>query len=387
MKSEICVLNQNTKLHYFDYAATSFMCKSALEAYNRFNSETGVLFGKGFNCLSSRSRTVFENALQRIRRHFLFDGAYSMIIGKNATELINMVALSLESYIDPMDIILVGPYEHHSNHLPWKYLAKRRNAVFFELPLNAQGALNTDYLKSISGRVKVLAYSSIANTNGHCIEPDDLLDSLSQQTLVFVDESQKVAHAPLSHDMRISGHILSSHKMYGPKNIAGAFIRNDILERMEPVFLGGGMIDTQGFTDTWRKGVDKFYSGTYDVGLIDAWAEACSFIQSVGYDAIQRHEADCLERVKNTLRAISGVRITDTGKNAESLLSFKSEFHHPHDIESFLANNDVIIRTGNLCSQNSLRKAGFISLNRVSFGVATDEEDLHALETSLTEYL
>ena len=387
MKEKLCVLNRNRELHYFDYAATTFMYTGAMEKYKEFHNEIGVLFGKGNNKLSDRSRGVFEDAVKNISEHFRFNSSYDMIIGKNTTELINIVALSLEHIIKPMDIIMAGPYEHHSNYLPWKYLAKRSGAIFLEIPLDSMDRMNLDYLKTISSRVKLLAYSSVANSNGYVVEAGELLGALDRETLIFVDESQKTAHGQIVTDERIGGHILSSHKMYGPKNISGAFIRKDILERMEPVILGGGMINTQGFTDTWLNGSNKFFSGTYDVGLIAAWAEACRFVRSVGYEKIDSHEAYCYERIKKIIGSICGVKVIGSEQNAKSMLTFTSSRCHPHDIEAYLASRDIIIRSGNLCSQNSIRKLEQTAVNRISFGLAVDENDLYALERTLQEYL
>ena len=40
------------------------------------------------------------------------------------------------------------------------------------------------------------------------------------------------------------------------------------------------MVDTVSFEDTWGETKKKFEAGTFDVGLLVAWSEACSFYQS-----------------------------------------------------------------------------------------------------------
>ena len=49
-----------------------------------------------------------------------------MIFVRNATEGINLVAYAWGlSNLGPGDVVLVTELEHHSNFVPWQYVAKR----------------------------------------------------------------------------------------------------------------------------------------------------------------------------------------------------------------------------------------------------------------------
>ena len=372
------------EVHYFDFAATTFMCAEALNKYIEFQRGTGILWGKGDNVLSDSSRRYFDEAVKTLRRHFGLSDDYSIIFGKNTTELINIVAQAVMPLIRPSDIILVGPYEHHSNFLPWKYIARATDAIFLEMPTDLEtGAPNMDFLRSIAHRVKVVAYSTVANTNAYAADVNALNAIFPKETLIFTDESQKVAHTPLTVSDDISGYILSSHKMYGPKNIAGAFIKKNLIEVMRPVILGGGMIDLQQLEDIWLDGEYKFYAGTFDVGLISAWAQACRYIESISYKEIQRRESEYYSTIKKFLDGFDQVRIINGECSARSMLSFVCTDIHPHDIERNLSKDNVIIRSGHMCAQNALRRLGYHSINRISFGLGIRDEDLRALCASL----
>lgn len=383
LKKELCVLGQNKNIHYFDYAATTFMCKCSLDKYCEFENNIGIMWGKGNNRLSKDSKYIFDKSCNDIREHFGISDNYSMILGKNTTELINIFALSLEDRIKPLDIIMVGPYEHHSNYLPWKYIAKKKNAIFFEMPLLEDGSINYNYIKKIADKIKIIAYSSVANTNAYSINEKELLSVINKETYVFVDESQKVAHSKIICDDKIDAYILSSHKMYGPKNIAGAYVKNSVINDMKPIILGGGMISTQNLEDTWLEGKDKFLGGTYNIGLVLAWAEACKFIEKIGYEKIIENEKECFDFVVKILKECDGIDIMNRGTDIYSMISFVSEKYHAHDIESLLSKSGIIIRTGNLCSQNSIRKMGENAINRISFGIGITQEDIYILGREL----
>ena len=370
-------------IKYFDYAATTFLCAPALEAYVSFQKNIGVLWGKGNNLLSEESRKIFNNSVDVIRYHFGIDNSYEFIIGKNVTELINIIAYSLQKFVSPMDIILVGPYEHHSNYLPWKYLARQSDAIFLEMPLNEHGELDFNFLSSIADNVKIVAYSTVSNMNGFEINSEKLAKLFSSQTLIFTDESQKVAHDHIALDSRISGYLLSSHKMYAPKNIAGAFIKAELIEKMTPFFLGGGMIYHQSFSDTWSEGQQKFYAGTYDVGLLAAWSEACKYLQEISFDKIKRNESEYFNTIRETLLQNPKVKIINSPNSAKSLISFVHEEIHAHDIEEYLSARNFVIRSGNLCAQPALRKLDCNAVNRISFGLGLEAQEIKDLCTQL----
>ena len=372
-------LLKNRKIAYFDYAATAVMPNRVIEKWVEYQKNVTVFYGKGNHVLAKEAAEIFADAETVLYDHFGVAEEYELIYGKNTTELINLMALSLQNQILPLDYILIGPYEHHSNLLPWKYLAKKTQAIFLEMPLTEEGDIDYGYLESIRDLVKVVAFSSISNTTAYRMDIPKICE-IFDRAHVFVDESQQIAHQKIEQNRNITGYMLTSHKMYGPKNIAGAFIRRSFLEQIDPVLLGGGMVNAIGFEDTWGDGKHKFEAGTLDIGLIAAWAEACRFVREIGYDTIEAFESFCYHTVRSALKAGSGIRILGEEEHcSKSLLSFVCEQHHAHDVEYFFDQNNVIIRSGNLCAQPSIRKLGETAVNRISFGLGISNEDINRL--------
>ncbi len=374
-------------IHYFDYAATTKMCAQSIDSYVKFNTEIGILWGKGNNSLSKESKRIFLDSLDILYKHFNISSEYGFIVGKNVTELFNIIAMSLTDYLSPTDIILVGPYEHHSNYLPWKYLAKNTDSIFLEIPINNKGEVDYDYLIKIANKIKVLSVSTVSNTNAYQIDIEKLLQYINSDTLVFTDESQKVAHAPIIVNDNISGYVVSSHKMYGPKNIAGAFIKQSIIDKMNPILLGGGMIDYQGIDDVWLSSQWKFYAGTYDVGLIYSWSKACQYLSEIGYDVIQKKEQYFFNIIYDELSKNTEINIVNNNSSAKSIISFTHNKIHPHDLECSFASRNIIIRSGNLCAQPAMRKFGVSAINRISFGIYVSDSDIDELIGAIDYYL
>jgi cysteine desulfurase/selenocysteine lyase len=373
-------------LHYFDYAATTFMPQTVIEKWATYQNTVGVYYGKGNNFLSKTAKEIMRESESRLRLFLGLGDDYQFLYAKNTTEAINLVALSLSNCIRPMDYIMVGPYEHHSNYLPWKYVAKKRNAVFMEMPVDSEGNVDYEYIQKFRQHIKVISVSSVANTNGYALDIDRLAAIMDDNTFLFVDESQKLAHAPITVHDKIAGHYLSSHKMYGPKNIAAAIVKRDLLQQASPVLLGGGMVNTVGFQDTWASGSRKFEAGTIDIGAIYAWAEACIFVEKIGFGVIKSRETHCHQVVCDVLKSNDSIEMVQDGANGvTSLISFSHRGWHAHDLEYLLSRRNIIIRSGNLCSQNSIRKYHNCAINRISFGIGISENDLKQLVNVLKE--
>ena len=381
LKSRFPVL-VDSGVHYFDYAATTPMPEVVMAEWLRYQREVCVSLGKGGGRLSRKALEVFESSEATLRSFFDVKTEDSVVYGKNVTELVNVLSRSVEDQVRPMEAILVGPYEHHSNVLPWKYLAKRKGALFFELPTDSSGAVDYGYIGRIPAKVRILAFSSVSNSNGFRFYIGRALEHLPEDAMLFEDASQSVAHEPVSLRERVSCIFLSSHKMYGPKNVAGAVVSAGLMERMVPVVLGGGMIAYHGFIDKWKPGAQAFMAGTHDIGLIATWARACRFVNEVSYGDIAQREKAIHDAIVGEMDGLDCYKIVSLDQ-AQSLISFVHQGIHAHDVASFLADRDIVVRSGNLCATGAIRRIGIHALTRISLGLGIDSRDIEVLLESL----
>ena len=383
-RNDFGIFRSNPNIAYFDYATTTFVPDQVLERYSRYNREIGVSLSRGNTLLHKKAQNAYDEAVNNLINFFTNKSDYRLIFGKNTTELINLISCSIEEYIKPLDFIVVGPYEHHSNYLPWKRLAEKTGALFVEMPITLDGEIDYDYLNKIAPSIKLLSVSEVSNTNGYKIDINKILNNISSNAFVMVDAAQSVAHGPIDVNDKISCIFLSSHKMYGPKNISGVLVKNKFLELLKPVFLGGGMVETVGLTETWMTGENKFLAGTIDASLIVQWSAACDYLKNIGFSEISRKERYIYEKIKNKLKNMNGVTVIEQGGHAAtSLISFVHEKIHAHDIQEYFSQNNIFVRSGNLCSQNSLLRYGFNAITRISFGIGITDKCLNKMLNAL----
>lgn len=373
------------KISYFDSSATTFMPQRVIDKWIEVNINAGVSIGRGNNNLSQKAKEELEKAEKIFTDFFKFNNDYDYIYTKNVTESINLLSIALEKKIKILDIILVGPYEHHSNYLPWKRLAEKTGAIFFEIPVLQNGELDYEYIEKYKDRIKVISISTVANTNGYHIDVNSICNIINDDTFLFVDQSQVTAHMEIIQNERISAHFISSHKMHGPKNISLISIKKQLINDLEPVILGGGMVENVGYSTKWINNRMKFFSGTIDISLIAAFAEACKFMKEYTYKKIKSNDEKYSKIIKKTLKENGYIIINEGNHCVNYIISFTHSQIHAHDINEFLSKNNIIIRSGNICSQNSIRKLNINAINRISLGIGLEEQDINKLCSKLGE--
>ena len=365
---------------YFDYAATTFMPESVIDSINQYHKDINVAPNRGGSSISIKANKFFEDSREHIK-NFFTDSDFELIFYPGATYAINAIAYGLEHIIKPMDIILIGPYEHHSNYLPWRELALRRKAILFEMPLLSNGDINFEYLKEIKEKVKIVSYSSVANTNGYTVSIVRLKEIFGDDIIYISDDSQKCAHFRFRKN-----EMANSHKMYGPKSLAGALVNEKFLNHLNPSIFGGGMVERIGFPNIWKSGIQKYEPGSIDVANCIGWKEACKYINEFGFDNIKSLEKQYSSEILEELRKKSKVNIVSVGEST-SIVSFWHKDIHAHDIEEIFSNNGIIVRAGHICSQNSIAKFSMKPIVRISLGIGIEDYDVQKLVNVIRGYL
>lgn len=139
------------------------------------------------------------------------------------------------------------------------------------------------------------------------------------------------------------------------------------------------MVETVGFKTEWLESNKKFNAGTMDISLISAWVEACKFIEKITYKDIEKRNNKYSKIIKETLKE-SGYEIIEIKDNCVNyIISFIHPNIHAHDINEYLSSKNIIIRSGNLCSQNALRKIESNALNRITLGIGISDADVKIL--------
>lgn len=387
---DFSIYRKNKNITYLDYAATTFMPNQVIDAWIDYQQTVSVGCNRGDGPLSETAQAEYSTSKRNILTFFDADINYDLLFGKNATECLNLLAYSLRTILSPGDIILMGPYEHHSNILPWYECAEKTGACLVQLPLLENGNINYDFINNIDiERIKVVSISAVSNVNAHFIDIHRFKNLIAEcEAFSILDISQAVGHRKLSfNEIGADAYVMSAHKMYGPKNIGAAVVKREKIDFMEPFIVGGGMVwDSLGAAPKWHIGARKFEAGTYDVGLVKAWSEACNYLNNIGMEKISLCDKRIWEYTKERMDNEHFV-IVPGGDESSSIVSFCVNNLHPHDVAHIAAEHNFEIRTGHMCAQNALNNLGFTSLCRLSWGIGSDIEDIGSFVRLLEEVM
>jgi cysteine desulfurase / selenocysteine lyase len=373
-------------LAYLDSAASSQKPRQVLEAMREFYETSYANIHRGVYDLAERATDAYEGAREKVRAFVNAESAREIVFTRNVTEALNLVAYGwgLDN-LGPGDVVVATEMEHHSNFVPWQYIAERTGAAFAVVPVTGDGELLLDELDAIAarGRVKVLAFMLVSNSLGTVNPAGRLIDWAHEQgAIVVVDAAQAVPHKPV--DVQALGCDFlgfTGHKMCGPTGVGALWGRRELLERMSPFELGGHMIRKVTVErTTWNDIPHKFEAGTAPIAEAVGLGAAVDYLGEAGLDAVERHERELAEYALGRLAEIPGVRVYGPPADRRiGIVSFNVEGIHPHDVAQIVDSEGVAVRAGHHCNQPLMTRLGLAATTRASFYLYTLPEEIDRL--------
>jgi cysteine desulfurase/selenocysteine lyase len=373
-------------LAYLDTAASAQKPRAVLDAMTRFYETSYANIHRGVYDLGERATEAYEGAREKVRRFVNADSTREVVFTHNVTAALNLVAYGwgLDN-LGPGDVVAVTEMEHHSNFVPWQYIAGRTGAEFAVVPVDANGELQLDELDSIAtrGNIKVLACVHVSNSLG-TVNPLERLVAWGREqgALVVVDGAQAVPHR--AADVQAIGadfYAFTGHKMCAPTGIGVLWGRTEHLEAMSPFELGGHMIRKVTVErTTWNELPHKFEAGTAPIAEAVGLGAAIDYLDAIGLEAIERHEHELLDYALPKLDALDGVKVFGPSADRRAgIVSFEVEGAHPHDVAQVLDWEGVAVRAGHHCNQPLMAKLGVPATTRASFYLYTVPEEIDRL--------
>jgi cysteine desulfurase / selenocysteine lyase len=375
-------------LAYLDSAASSQKPRQVLDVLREFYETSYANVHRGVYVLSERATEAYEGAREIAREFVNAPSSREVIFTRSATESINLVAYAwgLDN-LGPGDAVLVTELEHHSNFVPWQYIAKRTGADFRLLPIDDNGELRLDALDELADGVKVVATNYVSNSLG-TVNPVAQLAAWAHErgAIMVVDAAQGAPHHRVDvQELGCDFLAFSSHKLCGPSGVGALWGKAELLEPMAPFNLGGHMIRAvRAEGTTWGELPYKFEAGTMPIAEAVAFGAAMEYVSNVGLEAITGYESELAGYALERIAEVGG--ITCYGPPADrraGIVSFNVEGIHPHDVAQVLDSEGVAIRAGHHCCQPLMTRLGVAATNRASFYLYTVPDEIDRLVDGL----
>ncbi len=392
IRAEFPILSQQVRgkpLVFLDSAASAQKPRFVIDAMVQAMETQYANVHRGLHWMSERTTDAYESTRDAVARLLNAPSRDEIVFTKNTTEAINLVAHSYgRGVLQPGQAVVISEMEHHANLVPWQMLRDAHGIELRVAPITDAGELDMAGLEALLqdrkvGLVSILHMSNVLGT----VIPAARVAALAHEygAQVMFDGSQAVVHRAV--DVQAIGadfYTFTAHKLYGPTGLGVLWARRELLERMPPFMGGGDMIASVSFErSTWAEVPHKFEAGTPPIIEAIGLGAAIEWVERIGFDAMQAHEAALTDHALARLSEVPGLRVLGSAQDRGGVFSFTMEGAHAHDIATLLDRQGVAVRAGNHCAEPLMRRLGVDSSARASTGIYTTLGEIDVLADTL----
>lgn len=373
-KKDFPLLREHRDIIYFDNAATSQKPDCVIKAEEDFYTQHNANPLRGSYPLSVEATDIYENSRIKVQKFINAASNREIIFTRNSTESLNLIAYSYGlTNVNAGDKVLVSGMEHHSNMLPWQMVTKAKGAELEYIECADDGSVDLERIKEqITDNTKIVAITQVSNVLGR-VNPIKEIAKLAHEkgAVIVVDGTRSIPHMRVDvQDLDADFFVFSGHKIFGPMGIGVLYGREKLLDAMPPFLTGGEMIDSvRRDGATYAELPHKFEAGTVNARGAAGLAAALDYVDSIGYEEMQKREEEVIRYVMEGMKKIPHVHILGSQDPKEHLgiVSFAVDGVHPHDVNEILIADGICIRAGHHCAQPLLNSLGYNSTARRSF--------------------
>ena len=264
---------------------------------------------------------------------------------QNTTEGLNIVINGLQW--QPGDEIITCDLEHSSVLIPSYFQQHRHGAVVKVLPIAPDEEADRILEKieaAFSNRTRLVFLSHVEYSSGLRMPVKEIRQlTKAQGALLLLDGAQSTGQVPLDmKEMDCDFYSVPGQKwLLGPEGVGGLFIRKDLIERVEPIFVSGRAAKSEEDPYSFEPDsstIDKFRLTSASVPLQAGLLHAIEFMQEIGIDRIEQRNLHLAGVMKEALAETPCVRlISPLNRNISSgLVSFALEGVTPEEAVSRL---------------------------------------------------
>jgi len=357
------------KDYYFDYTASGLgflpieqRTQEALKTYANTHSKEASL--------AQISQKYYEEARARLKKNLRLNDDFALLpCGYGATGAIKKAQELLGVYIPPatkkrykinikkedMPLVIVGPYEHHSNELSFR----ESLSECIRVPLDEKGLIDFEYfedlLKKNQDRELIISFCIASNVSG-IISPYQKISALGRKykALVCFDAAASSAYMNID-SMLFDVMFLSPHKLLGGPGSCGLLaIKKSLIDTsLAPSFSGGGTVAyVSRTTQNYESDIElREDAGTPPILELIRASLAFQLRNELGFSYIMERKKDLMEYFLAGLKKIPNCVIygNEHEKNI-GIISFNLGKKNPYDLCKLLSDKQIQTRAGCSCA-------------------------------------
>lgn len=372
----------NNDIIYFDNSATTFKPKQVLDKMMDYYNNYCSNIHRGDYAIAMKAEEEYDQVRTKIKNLINAKRSSEIVFTSGATESLNMIVNGfMRYYLKKDDEVIISKSEHASNILPWMVLEKEIGIKVKYVPLDSEYGVTIDNLiNTITPNTKVISLAHITNVLGDVRDIDTIGKICKEKNILFVvDAAQSLGHKKI--DVKnISFLVASAHKMLGPTGVGLLYGKYELLNRLVPTQLGGGM--NAKFTSDGEIELkdlpERLEAGTPNVADVIGFGRAVDYILEVGIDNIYRHELELKKYFLEKIKDVSEIEIYN--KNTESgIIAFNIKNVFSQDTAVYLNHYNICVRAGNHCAKILKDELQVNNTCRISFYLYNTKDEIDKL--------
>lgn len=348
----------------FDNAATTPVFKQVINKIIEASEDYGSI-GRGLGQKSEFSTKVYNECREFILDFFKAPSdKYTAIFVNNTTDGINKLSNILITSKD--EVVITTRMEHHSNDLPW-----RGKCIVDYIEVDNKGRLQISELEekliSYKGRVKFISLIAASNVTGYVNDLSKIARTVHKYgAKLIVDGAQIVAHKRIhmiseNENENIDFLVFSAHKMYAPFGSGAIVGLKRYFNELDPDYKGGGTVEAVlDYSQIWLETPEKNEAGSPNFFGAVALVEGIKELEKIGYEKIERHEKELLQKTLEGMKLIPKVIMYGDIENYDDRLGivvFNIDGIYNAEVAKILAGfRAIAVRQGAFCAHPYIKR-------------------------------
>lgn len=368
---------------YFDNAATTYKPKSVINSLIDYNINFTANSHRGDYNNSFKVDDEIDKTREKVRQFINADLKEEIIFTMNATDSLNMVVNGFfEHILNKDDEVLLSKAEHASNILPWIMLSLKKGIKIKYMPLDEENKIKIENIKNlITSKTKVISLAYITNVIGDKRNIKEISNLAHNNNIyMVVDGAQSVPHIKTDvKDIDCDFLAFSAHKMCGPTGVGVLYGKYELLKKMIPYKVGGGMNESYNEHSIEFETIPlRFEAGTPNINGIIAFRHAIEYIENIGLENIERSEKYLRKYLIRELSKIPYIDILNSNSDG-SIVLIKVKDKFAGDVGLYLNSKGICVRSGKHCVKMLKDESGFDDTIRISLYFYNTYEEIDYL--------
>lgn len=373
---------------YLDNGATTLkpyiLSDSISDYYNNYSGNAH----RGDYDISLKVDAMYENTRELVRNFINAKGTNQIVFTSNTTDSLNKIIFGyFKNHLRDGDEVLITKSEHASNVLPWFELHDEIGIKVNFIKLDDDLKLTLDNVKnSITPNTKVISIAHITNVVGDVRPIKEIIEYAHKNNIkVIIDGAQSVPHMKIDvQDLNMDFLAFSAHKMCGPTGLGVMYIKEDLVNDIKPIIVGGGMNASFEFDGTrvYDEMPELLEAGTPNIADVIGFGSILNYLSKIGMNKIEEYEKNLRNYAIEKLKEVPNIIIYN--ENSESgIITFNMKDIFPQDLAIYLNKYNICVRAGNHCAKILKDEIGIKNTCRISLYFYNTKEEIDKLVSVL----